>query len=159
MEQETTTAEIKYASFGYRMLASVIDNILSVFLLVPLFSVVNKFFPFLAAPAASENPTKEEAIAIMVNSMPSIFFQSTVVAVIVILFWIYKSATPGKMILKMKIVDAKTGAHPTNAQMFLRYLGYFASVIPACLGFVWIYYDKKKQGFHDKIAGTVVIRY
>jgi uncharacterized RDD family membrane protein YckC len=25
------------------------------------------------------------------------------------------------------------------------------------LGFVWIYYDKKKQGWHDKIAGTVVI--
>ncbi len=39
-----------------------------------------------------------------------------------------------------------------------RYLGYFASTIPLCLGFLWIAFDKRKQGWHDKLAGTVVIR-
>ncbi len=159
MEQETTTSEIKYASFGYRMLASVIDVILSSILLFPFFIVVNKFFPFLAPPIPSSNPTVEELIALMADSMPSTLFQAIVFTIILMLFWVYKSATPGKMILKMKIVDAKTGAHPTNKQLIIRCLGYNISVLTFCLGFVWIYYDKKKQGFHDKIAGTVVIRY
>ena len=40
---------------------------------------------------------------------------------------------------------------------FLRYLGYVISAIPLFLGFIWIAFDKQKQGFHDKIAGTFVV--
>jgi uncharacterized RDD family membrane protein YckC len=39
-----------------------------------------------------------------------------------------------------------------------RYLGYFVSTIPFGLGLFWIGWDKRKQGWHDKLAGTVVIR-
>jgi len=42
--------------------------------------------------------------------------------------------------------------------LFVRYIGYFVSVIPFGLGFIWIAFDSKKQGFHDKLAGTVVVR-
>jgi uncharacterized RDD family membrane protein YckC len=70
----------------------------------------------------------------------------------------WKSATPGKMAIGAKIVDATTGAAPTTPQLLLRYLGYFVSVFPACLGLVWVGFDRRKQGWHDKIAGTVVVR-
>ena len=75
-----------------------------------------------------------------------------------ILFWIYKCATPGKIALSVKIVDAKTGNNPTVRQSIIRYLGYYVSLIPLGLGFLWIAWDAKKQGWHDKMAGTVVIR-
>jgi uncharacterized RDD family membrane protein YckC len=39
-----------------------------------------------------------------------------------------------------------------------QYFGYFVSILPLMLGFIWVGIDKKKQGFHDKLAGTVVIR-
>jgi uncharacterized RDD family membrane protein YckC len=39
-----------------------------------------------------------------------------------------------------------------------RYVGYIISTIPLCLGFLWVGFDSKKQGWHDKIAGTVVVR-
>jgi uncharacterized RDD family membrane protein YckC len=75
-----------------------------------------------------------------------------------ILFWIYKSATPGKMALKAKVVDANTGNLPTVKQSIIRYIGYYISLLPMGLGFFWVGWDKKKQAWHDKLAGTVVIR-
>jgi uncharacterized RDD family membrane protein YckC len=39
-----------------------------------------------------------------------------------------------------------------------RFFAYFVSIFPACLGFLWIAFDRRKQGWHDKIAGTVVVR-
>lgn len=74
-----------------------------------------------------------------------------------ILFWMYKSATPGKMVVKAIIVDAKTGNAPTIKQSIIRYFGYIVSMIPLCLGYIWVCWDSRKQGWHDKMAGTVVI--
>jgi len=76
----------------------------------------------------------------------------------VIIFWVYKSATPGKMATKLTIVDSKTGGTPTTGQFIGRYLGYYVSMFPLCLGIIWVGIDKRKQGWHDKLAGTVVIR-
>lgn len=75
-----------------------------------------------------------------------------------ILFWIYKSATPGKLLLGMRIVDARTGGHPSNAQFVGRYFAYFLSTVPLGLGFFWILWDPHRQGWHDKLAGTLVVR-
>ncbi len=61
------------------------------------------------------------------------------------------------MATKLTIVDAKTGKKPTLIQFVLRYVSYFLSCI-FFLGFIWIAFDKKKQGWHDKIAGTVVVK-
>ena len=79
-------------------------------------------------------------------------------AVAVVLFWIYKSATPGKMVLKLRIVDARTGGKPSVGQLVGRYLAYYISIIPLMLGIIWVGIDKRKQGWHDKLAGTLVIK-
>ena len=79
-------------------------------------------------------------------------------AIAVILFWIYRQATPGKMAIHARIVDAKTGGKPSTGQLIGRYLGYYVSVIPLMLGIIWVGIDKRKQGWHDKLAGTVVVR-
>lgn len=75
----------------------------------------------------------------------------------IIVFWIYKQATPGKMAISAKIVDAKTGDKPTLQQYIVRYIGYIIATLPLGLGIFWVAWDKKKQGWHDKLAGTVVI--
>jgi uncharacterized RDD family membrane protein YckC len=77
---------------------------------------------------------------------------------IVILFWRYRGATPGKMVIGAVIVDAETGDLPTVKQSIGRYLGYILSSIPLGLGFLWVIFDDRKQAWHDKLAGTVVIR-
>lgn len=78
--------------------------------------------------------------------------------VVTVLFWARKAATPGKMAISAKIVDADTRRDPDAMQCLIRYCGYFISAAPLLLGFVWIAFDERRQGWHDKLANTVVIR-
>jgi uncharacterized RDD family membrane protein YckC len=77
--------------------------------------------------------------------------------VAVIGFWLWCAATPGKLVLDMKIVDASTGGKPTLKQWVIRYLGYFVSALPLGLGFLWVIFDKRNQAWHDKMANTLVV--
>jgi len=56
------------------------------------------------------------------------------------------------------IVDAKTLGKPSFGKLVLRYIGYYVSTIPLLLGLIWVGIDKRKQGWHDKIAGTLVLK-
>ena len=75
-----------------------------------------------------------------------------------VLFWRYKSATPGKLMLSLKVVDAKTLGSLSWGQIIGRYFAYLVAMIPLFFGFFWIGWDAHKQGFHDKLAGTYVIK-
>lgn len=78
-------------------------------------------------------------------------------AILTLWFWLKYAATPGKMLVDCEIVDADNGEPITSRQALLRYIGYIISALPLGLGFLWILLDKRKQGWHDKLAGTVVI--
>jgi len=80
-----------------------------------------------------------------------------VIAAGTLLFWRYQGATPGKIAIAARIVDAQTGSSPGTARLVVRLFAYVVSALPLCLGFLWIAFDRRKQGWHDKIAGTVVI--
>jgi uncharacterized RDD family membrane protein YckC len=73
-------------------------------------------------------------------------------------FWLSAQATPGKMAIGAKIVDAKTLGEPTAGQYIGRYLAYFISACFCCLGFLWIALDKQKRGWHDMLPGTLVVQ-
>ena len=61
------------------------------------------------------------------------------------------------MLIKAHIVDVKTLQKPSTGQCVGRYFGYYVSILALFFGFIWIGFDKRKQGWHDKLAGTVVI--
>lgn len=73
-------------------------------------------------------------------------------------FWLKYLATPGKMATKLKVVDAISGEKMSVRQAIGHYFAYIPAMLPLGLGFIWVGIDKKKQGWHDKLAGTVVIR-
>jgi len=159
----------KYASFNNRVLASLVDSFLSAVVLYPVFSYMHtilsnadpEVFNQIMRRAAEQQTTLEDIEILhgyFQQSLMEFSLQILVIGAVIILFWLCKSATPGKMLMGMKIVDAKTLGKLTTGQCIARYLGYFVSVIPGFVGFFWILIDKKRQGFHDKIAGTVVIR-
>lgn len=72
-------------------------------------------------------------------------------------FWKRYGATPGKMLMRQKVVMADSGVYPDYAQGFLRCVGYIVSSACIFLGAIWINFDRKRQAWHDKLAGTVVI--
>jgi uncharacterized RDD family membrane protein YckC len=65
--------------------------------------------------------------------------------------------TPGKMLLRLRVIQA-SGDPMTPGIAFLRWVGYLISGPIFCLGFLWVAFDGRKQGWHDKIAATIVIR-
>jgi len=73
-----------------------------------------------------------------------------------VIFWVWRGQTPGKMLMNIRVIRPDS-SDITFPVAFLRYLGYIISTVPLFFGFIWIAFDKQKQGFHDKIAGTFVV--
>jgi uncharacterized RDD family membrane protein YckC len=65
--------------------------------------------------------------------------------------------TPGKMALGLRVVQA-SGEAMTLGVAFLRWTGSLVSTLAFGLGYLWIAVDARKQGWHDKIAATLVVR-
>ena len=82
----------------------------------------------------------------------------TLPALFSIIFWLKMSTTPGKMLMKLKVLDENTGDPITPSQAVIRYVGYIVSSVVLLLGFIWVAFDDKKQGWYDKMAKTVVIK-
>jgi uncharacterized RDD family membrane protein YckC len=87
-----------------------------------------------------------------------VFLNYIVPFITTIWFWMNYAGTPGKMATQLKIVDAVTGDKLSLGQAIGRYFAYIPATLPLGLGLIWVGVDKKKQGWHDKLAGTVVIK-
>ena len=135
--------DVEYAGFWIRFGAVIIDTIiLTIVILVPL------SFIYGADYWLGER---------LVYGFWDIFLNYVLPFVATIWFWRKFLGTPGKMMLELQVVDATTFKTMSLGQSIGRYFAYLVSSIPLCLGFVWIAFDKRKQGWHDKIAGTVFI--
>jgi uncharacterized RDD family membrane protein YckC len=71
--------------------------------------------------------------------------------------WKLKGTTIGGIICNLKVVRLD-GQQTDWATSIVRALGCFLSMAVVGLGFFWIAFDRERQGWHDKIAGTVVVR-
>ena len=134
----------EYAGFWIRVGAALIDTILMAVIIFPILSMIYG--------------TEYWGNSAIVIGTWDFLLNYVFPAIAVILFWVYKSATPGKMLFGIKIVDEKSGGKLATWQLIVRYLGYYVSAIPLCLGLIWVGIDKRKQGWHDKIAGTLVVK-
>lgn len=141
---ETSMNELEYAGFWIRTGAAIIDSLLMLVFIVPLLTI-------LYGSSYWNND-------VSAMSFWNLILNYILPACAVIIFWVYKSATPGKMLLNLSIVDATTGEKPSKGQFIGRYFAYYVSMIPFFLGIIWVGFDRRKQGWHDKLAGTVVIR-
>jgi uncharacterized RDD family membrane protein YckC len=133
-----------YAGFWIRTAARLIDTILMLFIRGPILTLIYG-----------------SGYWTSINTEPRLwdmFLNYVAPAVAILTFWVYKSATPGKMLFKLKIVDAESGGPPGTGQLIGRYLGYYVSTIPLMMGIIWVAFDERKQGWHDKLAKTLVIR-
>lgn len=74
------------------------------------------------------------------------------------LTWLYKSATPGKMLFGLKIVGLGSEPNLSVGKSIGRYFAYYLSMLVLFHGFIWVAFDPRKQGWHDKLANTVVVK-
>lgn len=137
------TQELEYVGFWPRLGASLIDTLLQLAVTLPITYAI---YGRLSAPGHT------------FMGIGDFFISVVLPAVAVVAFWVHKSATPGKLAMSARVVDADTGMPLSVQQSVIRYLGYFVSLIPFAVGFLWVAFDRRKQGWHDKLANSVVIR-
>ena len=136
---EGSGAGVIYVGFWRRAVAAAIDLALLLFVVIPL----------IVSAVGLGWTAGQGLVAVVVNWAP--------LGAALIAFWVFKGATPGKMAISAVVVDAQTHAPVDFWQALTRYVGYFISAIPLLAGLAWVAFDAHKQGWHDKMARTVVI--
>ncbi len=140
---------VAYASGGSRLVAYIIDIIIAWLLMF----VVSLVLGAVLAAGASANSGAAAGTSIL------LWF---VLLIVISLgyfpwFWSRGGATPGMKMLHIKVVREVDGGRLSGGQAFMRLIGYWISAMVFYLGFIWILIDAHKQGWHDKLANTVVI--
>ena len=143
------THAVQFAGFWRRLGAALIDLILVLTLTAPLLYLIygQAYFAWFVEDFDLLN-FYDLWEALLTRALP-------IIALLIL--WTRTGATPGKRLLHCKIVDARTHQLPTIRQAITRFVCYAVSSLPFNLGFFWIGWDKRKQGFHDKLARTVVL--
>ena len=139
--------------FFIRLLAYLIDSIILYFLDRLVLIATDRF---LGKGAVSFNTTD-----LMGENLGYLLYYLAMSMLIGCFYFTYchgvTGQTIGKWICGLKVVK-KNGESLGLGLAFLRWIGYWVSSFFLCFGFIWIAFSKQKQGWHDKIAGSYVIR-
>lgn len=138
------STELEYVGFWLRLWAGVVDSVLLMMVIIPLTIGVFGW--------------SQLATTIHVSGTSELVVSWIFPAILLFALWTGRNRTPGMSVISAEVVDERTSGPPTVGQHVGRYLGYFLAVIPLGLGLVWVAFDPKKQGWHDKLAGTIVVR-
>ena len=141
---EVERGRVSYAGFAPRLAAQLLDAVLFG-LAVMLWTLTVDGLP------------SSGRLDVGAMFLRSDWINEILIGAITIVLWCRYAATPGKLLMDCQVVDAQTGAPPGWRQALIRYVSYYLSLLPLGLGFFWILWDPKRQGFHDKLAGTVVL--
>lgn len=140
-----------YAGAGRRLVAALLDSAIS-------YAVIMLLLMVLVGGTVALVPNSGTA-----TSTSSGIFVLIVYIVLPVVYWIIIPAkmhgqTLGKKVIGIRVVNM-SGQTPSMLVFFLRELiGKTVSAIILMIGYLMILWDGKKQGLHDKIAGTVVVK-
>ncbi len=99
----------------------------------------------------------DTVIFVYINN-PNFYYLITVmIQALYFSYFFGKGATPGMNVLDLKLI--KTNEKKVNFLTgLIRYIGMIISFMAFLIGFIWILKDNKNQGWHDKLAKTLVIK-
>jgi uncharacterized RDD family membrane protein YckC len=143
-------ADLPKAGFWIRVVASMVDSLLA--------GLAQFFFAFVLMITAGNlmggGNLNDSASYSLLTTLFSIVFGFTYS----VFFTGYCGQTPGKMVLRIKVIRT-SGAEIGYGRALLREVpGKFLSGILLGIGYLMVAFDDRKQGLHDRIADTYVIK-
>jgi uncharacterized RDD family membrane protein YckC len=135
----------QYAGFITRTVAFIVD-LIAITLGAALFAAITRLvLSFFRTSDLADD------LALLVLGVSHVLFA----VVYFTAFWVLAGQTPGMSMTGLRVV--RTDGKPVGiGTAILRFIAYAISAI-LFLGFIWILFDKRRQGWHDKIARTYVI--
>jgi len=144
---------VKFAPHGGRLLAYIIDTVIVTVILIATTVVLSIVLVAVAGIRSGSGTTAVGAIlgllfVIAILGLSLGYFPY---------FWAKNGQTPGMRPFNLYVVRDSDGGKMSGAQAFVRLVGMVISGAVFYLGFVWVFIDARRRGWHDLIAGTVVI--
>ena len=123
---------VELAGLGRRLAAFTLDQVILALAMIPLTLVPGAWTTLV--------------LYVLIHFSYNVAFNST------------SGQTPGKKVLGIRVIPAD-GSQLTWRKALVRWIGYGASTAtPFMLGFAWAAWDSDRQAWHDKLAGTCVVR-
>jgi len=137
------------AGFGLRLVAVLIDAVVYSALL----AVIVAGLATIIAVAGSERPEARGAMLLL--ALLVVLCLGTLYRVC---FIGYCGQTPGKMATRIKVVRTSGADVGFGAAIFREVIGKFISALLLFCGYLMVLFDERRQGLHDKIADTIVVK-
>jgi uncharacterized RDD family membrane protein YckC len=148
---------LEFAPHGGRFVAYLVDS--AILTVVTLILLVGTGLVFLSGASVTVEGDR-------ISVTPEAVFGTALIGLLTLLllllyfpfFWARGGQTPGMALFGLRVVNDRTGGRIGWGTAFLRVLGMYVASAVFYLGFIWIFVDKRRRGFHDLIAGTVVVK-
>jgi uncharacterized RDD family membrane protein YckC len=159
----------EYAGFWIRATAYIIDGIILGIVTTVLWLIVLAIAAAIGVGAAATSGvgadgtiSESEAAVIGVGILAAITFLGIMTLVVTVLYfvllWVKRGGTLGQTLLGMRIAREADGAPIGWGTAIVRYVMMLISFWIFYLGVIWVAFEPRKRGWHDMVAGTVVVR-
>ena len=140
---------VKFAGYGARLVAYIVDAfVIGIVIIIAsvMFGIV-----FVGAVATNSGGAAIGGTLLYVVLILAVSFAYFPY------FWWKGGQTPGMKMFHLRVVRDADGGPISGMSAFLRLIGFWVNSVVFYIGYIWIFIDKRRRGWHDLIAGTVVI--
>jgi len=151
--------QTSYAGFWIRLLSRIVDGII---VGIPL-SIILVIFIAISGAAlnatSSSDQNTQNAAAGLAGGVFLLYYliAALTIAGYQVYFWGTSGQTIAMRLFHLKVVDANTGAPIGIGRAVVRWLMTIVNSWACYIGWIWVAFDARKQGWHDKVAGSVVL--
>jgi uncharacterized RDD family membrane protein YckC len=158
--QQPSSGQYTYAGFWIRLVARLLDSLIVGLPLAALFGLIAVAAGVFASSSSNSNQGTQNAAGAVFGGVFVLFY--LVALVIGIGYWVYFWGTSGQTFgmraLRLRVVDATTGGPIGIPRALVRWLMTIVNSWACYLGWIWVAFDARKQGWHDKVANSVVLQ-
>ena len=156
----TYAPQVRYGGFWIRLVARLIDGLLLGIPFSILFGIVAALGGVAVGGTSNADANTQNAAAAGVTGI--IVVLALIAGILGIGYYIYfwgrSGQTLGMRLFKLRIVDANTGGPIGYGRAFIRLLMTVVNSWACYIGWIWVAFDPRKQGWHDKVANSVVLQ-
>ena len=158
--QQPYTGGQTYAGFWIRLVARVLDTLIVGIPLAVVFGVLALAVGGAAAGTSNSDQNTQNATAAAFSGIFILFYLLAIAVSIGywVYFWGTTGSTFGMRVLRLRVVDANTGGPIGIPRALVRWLMTIVNSWACYIGWIWVAFDPRKQGWHDKVANSVVLQ-
>jgi len=158
---QATAGQTTYAGFWIRVVARIVDAVLLGIPFAILFAIFAVAGGLFASTSNSNSQSSNGAAAALFGGAFVLLY--LLALAVTFGYWIYfwgkSGETIGMRLLHLRVIDANTGVPIGYGRATIRLLMTFVNTWACYIGWIWVAFDPRKQGWHDKVANSVVVHY